>query len=526
MLKCFPKATPRQSLARRDAVEGGEITRRGRRGADGHRSRGDDGITLVELLVAIAILTIILSAVAASLIAFSREAIASERRAQATALLNQVHEEFQAAPWDAVGTLPADFAEIVNEDEPLDALDPLRDRLTLPSDPDELPTLMSEEGLQDLVVTADVDAAIPVYWNPTIDERDYEVYRFVTWVDRTGDGAPDIKRLTAIVRWDVLARSYEQEFVSERAPTVRESGEFGRPRLIQFDIFPLAFLLSRTTDAGGGEGVFTDRVEEDATTRLAVRFSDPVRDVRVEFERIDTVLGGVASLGTMTEPFGSPVIGGPEYGTYFVIDGLELDDHRFTWGPRPFRIFATPEVGDEFQAGSRNVRFYCDLDPGSDEPEACGEPQEIAGDIVIVEPALLAAGEDPEGSGGGGSGAVEVGAVLLQGSNQRNVRPQGAGGNYRLCNSLEVTASLIDQEPEDSVELSWVDPLSGEPQATTMDVFGNMASHTFPTSNQQVLREDVGETSPVEFKVEVLRGGVLEGQNVSELLSLTGVASC
>ncbi len=193
---------------------------------------GETGLSLVELIVSMALLAIMLTAAASSLIAMVRTTVVNEHRVQATAFLNQVQEELQAAPW-AQATL--------YEDE----IDPLADvgAFTAATPP-------TFEG-QELVLLegpdnsgCDVDEPdcgrlpfVPVpYETITVDDQDYEIYRLVTWQDRSGDGEHDVKRFTTIVRWETLGRTVEQRFDSERAPTPAEVESLQPPEVTQFDV--------------------------------------------------------------------------------------------------------------------------------------------------------------------------------------------------------------------------------------------------------------------------------------------------
>lgn len=362
---------------------------------------GEGGFTLVELLVALAIVSVVLTATAASLITFTQTARQNERQVQATALLNSVHERFQGQSWDTLGTLPSHLnddgeGQALSHSDHLGAaleLNDIEEWLKLEDDEEpaagsEPMTFTGEDGEEmEIVVTGDEDSAIPAY-DPapvTADGRDYELYQIVTWVDRTGDGNPDLKRLTAIVRWDVVGRPYEQVFVSDRAPSVQEAGDPAFPRLLQYDIFPRNQFLD---DAG-----FSQQPID-----VAVRFSQGVKDVQLRYYRVDeeetedppVEPGQVVLEEAPPVDFGLPLIGDPsdpdpEVGVYFTTV-LPAGAGPFPVGARPIRVVATTADGETFTAGSRNVTFHFEngdapypatSDPGAEDdeiPDDDGEP--------------------------------------------------------------------------------------------------------------------------------------------------------
>ena len=198
------------------------------------RWRQHEGLTLVEMLVAIFLLGVLLTASASALIGFSRQAAVNERRVQATALLNQLHEQLQTIPWDEAA---------VYEDElgPLEVLgaDLSADPPTLDGD---LIVLLDGPDNSDCPVAAPDCGRLPLVPATqqalVIDGREYEVLQAVTWVDRNGDGVGDVKRFTTAVTWSVLGRDYLETFQSERAPTAAEIAIVTPPEVVQFSVTP------------------------------------------------------------------------------------------------------------------------------------------------------------------------------------------------------------------------------------------------------------------------------------------------
>jgi prepilin-type N-terminal cleavage/methylation domain-containing protein len=426
--------------------------------ADGPRSslaaprqlRSERALTLVEMLVSLVILGIVLAATAASLITFTQTARANERQAQATATLSQFHELFQGVTWDVLGTLPSDLEGLDAPNRLGNALSIDDDDLTewkkLEDDDDPAPgtdplTFTGDDGVErEIVLTGDPSGAIPAYQEGFVanDGREYDIYQIVTWVDTTGDGNPDLKRLTAIARWDVAGRPYEQRLVSDRAPSVQESGDVAFPRLLQYDIFPLRQDLVLD---GNGDTVASRDID------VAVRFSEGVQNVRVEFYSVDLSESdagtGTVVLQAESVSLGLPVIENPagDGGVYYV-GSIPAGDYVFPEGVRHFRVVAeTTELPPEtFVAGSREVRFDYDgeppwpstpdpdVDPGDDDDEP-----EPPGEIAEVGPVLVTA-NDPVGL-------------------------DNVGGNRVLCSTItidfSVTSGLIGGDDGDVVELHY-----------------------------------------------------------------------
>jgi type II secretory pathway pseudopilin PulG len=200
----------------------------------------EDGLTLVELMFSLFLLSIILAATAGSLITFSRASVDNEQRVKATGVVTRLHEELQSRPWDdavlyedEIGPLSAigvDTATVTFEGE---------DLVTIPgpgcdvTDPDcriETVPLASE--------TIDVDG------------RDYEVLRAITWTEPDGVQPESVKRFTTVVRWQSLGRTLEERLDSTRAPVPGEVPVTATPS-VQFLIAPQDVPLTTTSRNAG-----------------------------------------------------------------------------------------------------------------------------------------------------------------------------------------------------------------------------------------------------------------------------------
>lgn len=499
-------------MSRHDSPRGGRLQRA--RSWYTPRLPQEAGLTLVEMLVSLLILGVILSATAASLISFTRTAAADERRVQATAVLAEANETFQALPWEAIGQLPSDFDNL-NLDP--DGDDPFEAGLEaalglanvtgwveweagggLDAEPAPLTYTDPDRSTEELVLTADPDAALPVYRQFTAgDGRDYELYQFVTWVDLTGDGAPEMKRYTAIARWQILDRSYEQAFVADRAPSVQEVGDIAFPRLLQFDVFPTTQEL-------------TSQSQNSQEIQVALRFNEGVQNPYVRFYVIDdpTVDPEDAELALEQFSAGTPLIFDGAFGLFYSFT-IPAEAYTFPKGLRPFTVFAQTNDGALFRAASRDLNFVGGqfppmLDPGTT-PDPSGEPGN---------------GEPPEPVD-----PVDVSEVqVIPGT--VNVRTN----NNRTCQTLEVFTSVDGLQAGDVVQLSYT-TVQGEPGSTaTMDPIAPVVDgvgtfiRTFAAGSDHGFRAGNEST----FVVKVLRDGDSVGASLAPPATVTfnGVQKC
>lgn len=354
-------------------------------------ARDDHGLTLVELVVAFALLSIILAAAAGSLITFGRSAVDNERRVQATAVANRLHEELQALPWhdavlyedelDGLASAPSELAALLD----LDAGTFEGREIVAVEGPGACPTPPAPcDARRDLV-----PYAVPPVM--TLDGHDYEIFQVVTW-----DPVPDgIKHFTTVLRWQVMGQPVTQRFDSQRAATAGEAGDPLRPRVIQFDIGPSPMPLV----APDGEITLTDpRVDTaSAPVNVVVRFSRGVQTASLSYWVIRSghyypasdpnaeppVIAPVPPLTQVSVPMSS-VVPDPDNGALSV--GFEATlpaGHRFPNGPRTFKVTGT--LGGETFGGASTATFWSGspfppvADPDSDsdvpvEPEIPGNP--------------------------------------------------------------------------------------------------------------------------------------------------------
>lgn len=156
---------------------------------------GEHGISLIEIVVAMAVLGTIMSGLALSM-SVDYKAIALARTRQvAEAAANKRLEEFR----------DVDYATLALASQPTRSADP--------SNPD---SFVSQSGatydvtgagqVEDLVVAAPTGPVVHLEQNVTVGDTVMDVYRYVTWVDVTGvPGTHDAKRLTVVIRFRAAA---------------------------------------------------------------------------------------------------------------------------------------------------------------------------------------------------------------------------------------------------------------------------------------------------------------------------------
>ncbi len=392
-------------------------------------------MSLVEVLVALLLLGVVLSAAASSLIQFSRTATDNERRVQATALMNRLHEELQALPWEDAVVYEDELAELLADGD----LDGLDEGPPWTLDHQELVTLPAPSG--------EGRPAVPEVWETvTIDDRDYDIIRLVTWSDRD----PSIKRFITIVQWRLYDRVYEERFFSERAPTGTEAGDPERPRVVQFQVGPSPMGL---VDLGA------DQPAQNADDILVtVRFSEPVDSALVRYRSVDVVSDEDPVLVSRELPL-TPYISDPDdTGHHIAFRGtIPLESRTFPNGGRDFE--AVGFLGSEEYIGRTSMVFT----DGALEPEDVGEEaEETSPDDDGEEGDEDATDPYPE------LGDVDITSITVH----RQVLKNSAQG---VCNDVEnrfvdaiVVEAVIDGLDPDAYSVSVTYSAGGSPRSQTM----------------------------------------------------------
>lgn len=479
-----------------------------------HRAGGESGFTLIELMLSLALMAIILAATAGSLITFTRTSAENERRVQATSILNEVQEAMHAAPWEVLGVYENEL-DVLDE---VGTLDTAADPATLDGEVlAELPAW--DDGTCSWTTFEEAVACGREHGTPRtrqVVDRDgwfFTVYNAVTWIDRSGDGIADVKRLTSVARWELLGRTYQERFVSERAPTNIEAGDPQRPRLIQLDLAPRTATLTDQHRLPGDVEVgarFTAGVQ-----RAEARFYvvDTIQTEQVETEPdsgvYETVITGATLREESVELTG--IIPDPEDATKWIAFRGSIPvsaGWQFTDGPRAVRAVGTD--GTEEYAGSRTLDLTGEIphepDPGDSAPADSGD--EPAGDTT---PLVIDSTPAPT---------------------TLNVTLANDSGSRLFCQDLTIAAYVSGLNPEDtsSVTVSYTvgseqvtnRPLtaSADPITGTNDRF----SYTFAAGADHGFRH--GDETTFDVHVERISGGEATalGDEVVSFANATGGA--
>lgn len=180
------------------------------------RRRGDeDGMSLVEMMVAILVLGIALAALAQALISSLRATREAQSTQVVTAAAMEMIEELHARDWNEATLYEADISTADTRWSHRVASDGTFEGLEL----------VTREGP---TTNADRNDEIPQpSWTETRDGITYTFDFYPVWVNRsadTGDGAVDTKRFVVITSWDDPIRGgQELRTAAERAPTQGEA---------------------------------------------------------------------------------------------------------------------------------------------------------------------------------------------------------------------------------------------------------------------------------------------------------------
>ena len=204
-----------------------------------HRHRDEEGLGLVEVLVAIFVLGLVLSSLASVLITSLRQTHRNETRVQATAVHQEILEKTVSLPWELIGLYSDDpgFSSTVTEDS------------------DTFPTVsLGAAGGAGDVRVPEVEQIV------TRGGVDYAVRTDIYTVDT------DTKRVRTTVSWDALGQTHQSVFHATRAITGAEADD-------SFEVIHFAPSLSAVElDAAGRP---TEEVE------FRVQFTDQAHPGRI-----------------------------------------------------------------------------------------------------------------------------------------------------------------------------------------------------------------------------------------------------
>ena len=282
------------------------------------RDRFDDGFTLVELLVALFIITLTFTVLLSVLMASLGAIRSNEARVRATALSNEIIEEMVATPWSSLGLYvdeaPSATFEVDGEEEGV-VLFPAED----PNDP-----------------------AVPLAVEQIErDGRDYDVQRWITWVeDDDGDGdGQDLKRLVVIVTWQVDGNTRTMRTESLRSPLPTEVLDL-----------TVSFQLVENGDIGSGVrefGLTDDDFRNDAQIKTVIVVGEAAAEVELSWRDRDGVLR------TMPTP-------DTEQGETTRTIPIAAGHSTFPHGPVSLVVTAVGE-DDQIASNTATVHFYQDL---------------------------------------------------------------------------------------------------------------------------------------------------------------------
>lgn len=167
----------------------------------------EGGFSLAEMMVAIFVVGFVLSGLAAVLLTSLRAATTNERETRATSYAQQEIEILQSVDWEFAGLYANDIAAAPAEWT------------------DQLSAAGFYDGLELIVLPGPATVPSRVESVPaprsTIVDRGvtYTIDRFVTWIDRDGDGAAETRRFTVVTTWDDREAGRGITVTAERAPT-------------------------------------------------------------------------------------------------------------------------------------------------------------------------------------------------------------------------------------------------------------------------------------------------------------------
>lgn len=187
----------------------------------------DGGFTLAEMMVAIFVVGFVLTAMAATLLTSLRATSSNERETRATAFAQQELEILQSVNWDFAGLYVDDIATA-------DAR--WSDRLDSGGgfDGQELITIPGPSPAGDRVASVARPTSTIAATGTT-----YTIDRYLTWVDRTGDGTVDTRRFTVVVTWGDREADRGITLTAERAPAQGDTtSTAGGTRVLQMHVAP------------------------------------------------------------------------------------------------------------------------------------------------------------------------------------------------------------------------------------------------------------------------------------------------
>lgn len=311
----------------------------------------DDGLTIVELLIALTIVMITFAALASTVIASFSAIRNNEDRVVATALANEAIEGMTTMPWAQLG---------LSESDPNLPFD-------LTSDPPDEP-VFEGEGEQVVILQEEIADGVPPHFDDSEtaarDGRQYEITRWVTFIDE--DEGSDLKRMIVIVTWDDGERSIRTEGV--RAPDPSD--------LIDLQILSMD-IASQHPESGGPYIRLRDPADTNAFGNrdafdVTVVVGDVSASLTLSFRDRDGTLRVITA----------PTTG---EGTDTRIFTIAQHAYDFPHGPVPFLATATGADG-QIASDVETARFYQPLNVHEDVPtDVPADVQDTVQELVVTQ---------------------------------------------------------------------------------------------------------------------------------------------
>ena len=320
----------------------------------------DDGLTIVELIIALVLVMIVFAALAATLISAFSAQRSNEIRVRATALANEAIEEMSTIPWASMGLYvnDGDLPDFVDDDD-----EPIEDATF----EDELIVLLEND-----------EGPVPAHRSTvTIDTREYTITRWITWVEEPDDEGDegvlslDLRRMVAIVSWEVGGSERSIRTDGLRSPNPAD--------LLDLEISFDSIVPNKVGLFSPGH---SDRYENKEKFDATVTVGDVGASLVLTFRDRD---GALRTITTSNTPDGA------DFERVFTIS---QNAFRFPHGAHAFTVTATGEDG-QVSSDSRAMNFYQDLEvqpidvtqdgESTTTIEVCrdGDQLTLEGDVVI-----------------------------------------------------------------------------------------------------------------------------------------------
>ena len=353
----------------------------------GARRAEAEGLTIVELLVALFIVMLAFAALASTVIASFTSIRNTEARVRGVALANELVEEMGSIPWRHLG-FPEDDPP---EDEAGNEIEEFEG---------ETIVLLEVAGGED-------DPFLKHTETIERDRREYQVERLVTQVEEDEDGNPTLIRMIAFVRWELGGNSFEIRSDGLRAPDAQDLFDLEvTVDVVADNKYDTAMWLREPGDSEPEHLMNTNPIVVSAEmgivpASIELRFRD--RD-----DNLITLVGADAvETGTTSREW---TIGSNSY--------------RFRHGRTAFTVVATGS-GGESASNTDTLRFYQNLVLGDDPVVKQGgfivTEIEVGDDNRLCDPVtveLVVAGmtlgeATPQPVDDGGEDEVEGGLTIL-----------------------------------------------------------------------------------------------------------------